>query len=70
MQFDSDDTYNILLYGGGALVAVWFSSVIVRSIDSIPLVRICYLFYVNFVLSWYYEQGLNFFLLGKLIDCC
>ncbi|XP_062155826.1 protein CURVATURE THYLAKOID 1D, chloroplastic isoform X2 [Alnus glutinosa] len=37
IKFDSDDAYNILLYGGGALVAVWFSSVIVRSIDSIPL---------------------------------
>lgn len=58
MQFDSDDTYNVLLYGGGALVAVWLSSVIVSTIDSIPLVRICYLFYVNFLVPWYYEQGL------------
>jgi len=37
IKFDSDDTYNVLLYGGGALVAVWLSSVIVSTIDSIPL---------------------------------
>jgi len=37
IKLDSDDTYNVLLYGGGALVTVWFSSVIVSTIDSIPL---------------------------------
>lgn len=58
MQFDSDDTYNVLLYGGGALVAVWFSSVIVSTIDSIPLVRICYYFMLIVFVPWYYEQGL------------
>ncbi|KAF3439220.1 hypothetical protein FNV43_RR17495 [Rhamnella rubrinervis] len=34
---DSNDTYKILFYGGGALVTVWFASAIVGSIDSIPI---------------------------------
>jgi hypothetical protein len=37
IKFDSDDTYSLLLYGGGALVALWLSSAIVGAIDSIPL---------------------------------
>ncbi|KAG6663360.1 protein CURVATURE THYLAKOID 1D, chloroplastic [Carya illinoinensis] len=37
IKFDSDDTNIILLYGGGALVALWFASAIVGAIDSIPL---------------------------------
>lgn len=41
MQFDSYDTSTILLYGSGALVALWLSSVFVGAIDSIPLVRMC-----------------------------
>ncbi|XP_021635160.2 protein CURVATURE THYLAKOID 1D, chloroplastic isoform X1 [Hevea brasiliensis] len=35
--FDSEDTYSILLYGGGALLALWLASAIVGAIDSIPL---------------------------------
>lgn len=37
IKFDSDETNIILLYGGGALVALWFASAIVGAIDSIPL---------------------------------
>ncbi|KAJ6843414.1 protein CURVATURE THYLAKOID 1D, chloroplastic-like [Iris pallida] len=37
-QFDSDDTYSILIYGTGALVALWLSSAVVGALDSIPLV--------------------------------
>ena len=40
LQIDSNNTYNLLLYGGGAFVAVWFASAIVGSIDSIPVVSI------------------------------
>ncbi|XP_012081647.1 protein CURVATURE THYLAKOID 1D, chloroplastic isoform X2 [Jatropha curcas] len=36
-KFDSEDTYSILLYGGGAIVAVWLASAVVGAIDSIPL---------------------------------
>ncbi|KAJ9128664.1 hypothetical protein P3X46_034632 [Hevea brasiliensis] len=35
--FDSEYTYSILLYGGGALVALWLASAVVGAIDSIPL---------------------------------
>ena len=38
MQLDSDDTYSILVYGTGALVALWLSSAVVGAIDSIPVV--------------------------------
>ncbi|MQM18947.1 hypothetical protein Taro_051947 [Colocasia esculenta] len=34
---DSEDTYYILIYGTGALVALWISSAIVGAIDSLPL---------------------------------
>ncbi|KAJ4840232.1 hypothetical protein Tsubulata_007524 [Turnera subulata] len=38
LQFDSEDSYySILLYGGGALAAVWLASAVVSAIDSIPL---------------------------------
>lgn len=37
-QFDSDDTYSLLAFGGGALVAVWLASAVVGAIDSIPVV--------------------------------
>ncbi|XP_041000677.1 protein CURVATURE THYLAKOID 1D, chloroplastic [Juglans microcarpa x Juglans regia] len=37
IKFDSDEMNIILLYGGGALVALWFASAIVGAIDSIPL---------------------------------
>ena len=38
LQFDSDDKYPILLFGGGALVAVYIATAVVGAIDSIPLV--------------------------------
>ncbi|KAJ9129208.1 hypothetical protein P3X46_033993 [Hevea brasiliensis] len=37
IKFDSEYTYSILLYGGGALVALWLASAVVGAIDSIPL---------------------------------
>ncbi|KAM3709624.1 hypothetical protein ACB098_02G187600 [Castanea mollissima] len=37
IKFDSYDTSTILLYGSGALVALWLSSVFVGAIESIPL---------------------------------
>ncbi|ERN02903.1 protein CURVATURE THYLAKOID 1D, chloroplastic [Amborella trichopoda] len=37
LKLDSENTYSIFLYGGGALLALWISSVIVRALDSIPL---------------------------------
>ena len=56
MQFDSYDTSTVLLYGGGALVALWLSSVFVGAIDSIPLVRMCVCFGLIPYLFWNYEQ--------------
>ncbi|KAL3527514.1 hypothetical protein ACH5RR_012170 [Cinchona calisaya] len=38
IKFDSDDTYSILLLGGGTLAALYLVTAIVRAIDSIPLV--------------------------------
>ncbi|KAF2292957.1 hypothetical protein GH714_034272 [Hevea brasiliensis] len=37
IKLDSEDTYSILLYGGGALVALWLALSVVIAIDSIPL---------------------------------
>lgn len=37
IKLDSDDTYAILIYGGGALFALWLASAVVGAIDSIPL---------------------------------
>lgn len=37
IKFDSYNKSTVLLYGGGALVALWLSSVFVGAIDSIPL---------------------------------
>lgn len=37
IKFDSEDPYSILLYGTGALTALWFASAIVGAIDSIPI---------------------------------
>ncbi|KAH7566849.1 hypothetical protein JRO89_XS08G0244700 [Xanthoceras sorbifolium] len=37
IKFDSEDTYSILIYASGALVALWLTSAVVGSIDSIPL---------------------------------
>jgi len=38
LQLDSEDSYTIFLYGGGALVAVYLLSVVIGAIDSIPVV--------------------------------
>ncbi|XP_057972481.1 protein CURVATURE THYLAKOID 1D, chloroplastic isoform X2 [Malania oleifera] len=38
IKLDSEDAYSILLYGSGALVAVWLASAVVGAIDSIPVV--------------------------------
>ena len=40
LQFDTDDTGSIVVYGGGALVALWLTSAVIGAIDSIPLVCI------------------------------
>ncbi|XP_068304382.1 protein CURVATURE THYLAKOID 1D, chloroplastic [Pyrus communis] len=37
LKLDSEDTYSLLLYGGGALFALWLASAVVGAIDSIPL---------------------------------
>ncbi|CAH2076101.1 unnamed protein product [Thlaspi arvense] len=37
MELDSDNTYSILLYGSGAVVALYLTSAIVGSLESIPL---------------------------------
>ncbi|KAK1301461.1 Uncharacterized protein QJS10_CPB12g01426 [Acorus calamus] len=37
LKLDSEDTTSVLLYGAGALVALYISSAIVSSLDSIPL---------------------------------
>jgi hypothetical protein len=62
MQFDSDDTYSLLLYGGGALVALWLSSAIVGAIDSIPLVRMCFgliLYLIGIMNKVYFAHSVN-----------
>ncbi|NP_001235236.1 Protein CURVATURE THYLAKOID 1D, chloroplastic-like [Glycine max] len=38
LNFDTDDTGSIVLYGGGALVALWLTSAVIGAIDSIPLI--------------------------------
>ncbi|KAK6923336.1 Cyanobacterial aminoacyl-tRNA synthetase, CAAD domain [Dillenia turbinata] len=37
LKFESDDRTSIVLYSGGALAAIWLSSVLVGAIESIPL---------------------------------
>ncbi|KAH1058633.1 hypothetical protein GYH30_002959 [Glycine max] len=37
LNFDTDDTGSIVVYGGGALVALWLTSAVIGAIDSIPL---------------------------------
>ncbi|KAJ0040064.1 hypothetical protein Pint_27660 [Pistacia integerrima] len=37
IKFDSEDAYSVILYGSGALLAVWLASAIVSAVDSIPL---------------------------------
>ncbi|XVF59086.1 hypothetical protein PTKIN_Ptkin07bG0246600 [Pterospermum kingtungense] len=37
LKLDSEDAYSVILYGSGALVALWLASALVGAIDSIPL---------------------------------
>ncbi|XP_057492669.1 protein CURVATURE THYLAKOID 1D, chloroplastic-like [Actinidia eriantha] len=37
IKLDSEDTYSILLFGSGALIALWLATAVVGAIDSIPL---------------------------------
>ncbi|KAK8556719.1 hypothetical protein V6N13_064730 [Hibiscus sabdariffa] len=37
IKVENEDAYSIILYGSGALVAVWLASALVGAIDSIPL---------------------------------
>lgn len=37
IKFDSEDKYSLILYGTGALLALWLTAVVVGAIDSIPL---------------------------------
>ncbi|KAJ4714527.1 Protein CURVATURE THYLAKOID 1D chloroplastic [Melia azedarach] len=37
IKFDPEDTYSVVLYGSGALLALWLVSVVVGAVDSIPL---------------------------------
>ena len=40
MQWDAvEDKPTMLLYGGGAIVALWLTSVVVGAINAVPLVR-------------------------------
>lgn len=51
MQLDSEDTFPILLYTGGAVVVVWLASAVVGAIDSIPVVSIvCFCVFKNLIL--------------------
>ncbi|KAL5705888.1 hypothetical protein ACHQM5_024121 [Ranunculus cassubicifolius] len=37
IKLDLEDSYSVLLYGSGALVALWLASAVIGAIDSIPL---------------------------------
>jgi hypothetical protein len=40
-QWDAlENKSTVLLYGGGAIVAVWISSIVVSAVNSVPLVLI------------------------------
>lgn len=38
LQLDTDDTGSLVLYGGGAIAALWLTSAVIGAIDSIPVV--------------------------------
>ena len=40
MQFESDDSYSLVLFGGTAATALYLASAIVGAIDSIPIVSV------------------------------
>ncbi|XP_039126838.1 protein CURVATURE THYLAKOID 1D, chloroplastic isoform X2 [Dioscorea cayenensis subsp. rotundata] len=37
LKLDTEDTYSIVIYGVGAIAALWISSGIVRALDAVPL---------------------------------
>ncbi|KAH6760123.1 CURVATURE THYLAKOID 1D-like protein [Perilla frutescens var. hirtella] len=37
IKFDYEDTYSLLVFGGGGAVALWLAAAVVGAIDSIPL---------------------------------
>lgn len=37
-QLDYEETYSVLVFGGGGAVALWLAAAIVGAIDSIPVV--------------------------------
>ena len=37
VKLDFDDNYSIILYGAGALLALWISAAVIGAIDSLPL---------------------------------
>ncbi|CAI0474348.1 unnamed protein product [Linum tenue] len=37
LKFDSEDTVSLVIYGSGALLALWLTSAVVSAVDSIPL---------------------------------
>ena len=42
LQWDAvEDKPTVLLYGGGAVVALWLTSVVVGAINAVPLVCLC-----------------------------
>jgi len=42
LQWDAvEDKPTVLLYGGGAIVALWLTSVVVGAINAVPLVCSC-----------------------------
>lgn len=43
-QWDSiENKTSVVIYGGGALLALWLSSSIISAVNSVPLVRYMYL---------------------------
>ncbi|EYU30950.1 hypothetical protein ABFS82_08G221600 [Erythranthe guttata] len=37
IKFDYEDTYSVLVFGGGAALALWLSAAVVGAVDSIPV---------------------------------
>ena len=38
-QWDAiENKSSVLFYGGGAIIAVWLSSIVVKAVDSVPVV--------------------------------
>ncbi|KAL7104318.1 hypothetical protein ACP275_08G236500 [Erythranthe tilingii] len=37
IKFDYEDTYSVLVFGGGAALALWLSAAVIGAVDSIPV---------------------------------